>query len=115
MRKRTTLKIVIVLSSATIADAPADIDAAAKSALEAAIADAKKSLEGGDPSAMQSARTALEQANHKFAEAMYAKASAQSAGGAGGDGAGAGGGASDGGSARPGRDDAVDADFEEVK
>jgi molecular chaperone DnaK len=111
---RIQLDQAVYRAEKSIADAPAEIDAAAKSALEAAIADAKKSLEGGDPSAMTSARTALEQANHKFAEAMYAKASAQGAGGAAGaDGAGAGSG--DGGSARPGRDDAVDADFEEVK
>jgi molecular chaperone DnaK len=96
----------------SIADAPAEIDAAAKSALQAAIDDAKKALEGGDPETMTAARTALEQANHKFAEAMYAKAS-QQGGAAGGDGASAG--ASDGGGTKPGREDAVDADFEEVK
>ena len=111
---RIQLDQAVYRAEKSIADAPAEIDAATKSALESAIAEAKKSLEGGDPSAMTSARTALEQANHKFAEAMYAKASAQGAGGgAGADGAGAGSG--DGGAARPGRDDAVDADFEEVK
>ena len=111
---RIQLDQAVYRAEKSIADAPAEIDAAAKSTLQAAIDEAKKSLEGGDPSAMQSVRTALEQANHKFAEAMYAKASAQGAGGAAGaDGAGAGSG--DGGSARPGRDDAVDADFEEVK
>ena len=56
---------------------------------------------------------ALEQAAHKFAEAMYAKASQQQ--GAAGNHDGGGGAGSDAGGAKPGRDDAVDADFEEVK
>ena len=82
--------------------------------MQASIDEAKKALEGGEPGAMQSARTALEQASHKFAEAMYAKASAaQASAGGGPDGAGDGDGAAAG--AKPGRDDAVDADFEEVK
>ncbi|MCC6850051.1 MAG: molecular chaperone DnaK [Deltaproteobacteria bacterium] len=112
---RIQLDQVVYRAEKSIADAPAEVDAAAKIALQSAVDDAKKALEGGEPERMQSARTALEQAAHKFAEAMYAKASQQ---GAAGDGAGADGGASaggDGGQARPGRDDAVDADFEEVK
>ena len=42
--------------------APAELDAAAKSALEAALAEAKKALESGEPGQMQSARTTLAQA-----------------------------------------------------
>ncbi len=112
---RIQLDQTVYRAEKSIADAPADIDAAAKSTLQSAIDEAKKALESGDPGQMTSARTALEQASHKFAEAMYAKASAAQQAGASasathdgpGDGAGAGG--------KPGRDDAVDADFEEVK
>ncbi len=74
--------------------------------------EAKKALEGGDAGKMQEARTTLEQAAHKLAEAMYAKASQQGAGAGNGDADGGGAGAS---SEKPRRDDAVDADFEEVK
>ncbi len=109
---RIQLDQVVYRAEKSIADAPAEVDAAAKIALQSAVDDAKKALEGGEPERMQSARTALEQAAHKFAEAMYAKASQQ---GAAGDGAGADGGASAGGDGGQGRDDAVDADFEEVK
>lgn len=111
---RIQLDQTIYRAEKSIADAPADIDAAVKSALQSAVDEAKKVLEAGDPSAMSSARTTLEQATHKLAEAMYAKASAAQQGGASasagqdGDGTGAAGGGAK-------RDDAVDADFEEVK
>ncbi|MCC6766799.1 MAG: molecular chaperone DnaK [Deltaproteobacteria bacterium] len=108
---RIQLDQVVYRAEKSIADAPADVDAAAKGALQSAVDSAKKALEGGDSGQMQSARTALEQAAHKFAEAMYAKASQQGAAG-GGDGTSAGG---EGAGTQPGRDDAVDADFEEVK
>ncbi|MGH9571331.1 MAG: molecular chaperone DnaK, partial [Candidatus Angelobacter sp.] len=42
-----------------------------KSNVEAALADAKKALEGTDAAAMNSARERLTQASHKLAEAMY--------------------------------------------
>ena len=109
---RIQLDQVIYRAEKSIADAPAETDAAAKGALQAAIDEAKKALEGGQAGLMQQARTVLEQAAHKFAEAMYAKASQQQGTAGGGDGAGPGG---DGAGAKPPGDDAVDADFEEVK
>jgi molecular chaperone DnaK len=51
-------------------------------AVEAAIADCKKALEGGDVTAINRAADALTQASHKVAEAMY-KTGAQGSGGAG--------------------------------
>jgi molecular chaperone DnaK len=56
-------------------------DADAK-AVEAAIADTKKALEGSDVDAINRAATTLTQASHKVAEAMY-KAGAQPGGSAG--------------------------------
>jgi molecular chaperone DnaK len=44
---------------------------------ENAVADAKKTLEGGDKSAMDKARETLTQASHKLAEQMYKSAQAQ--------------------------------------
>ncbi len=115
---RIQLDQVIYRAEKSIADAPADTDPAAKAQLQSAIDGAKQAIESGDVERMRNARTALEQAAHKFAEAIYAKASAQQgsahAGAAGGDGASAGDGAG-GGAEQARRDDAVDADFEEVK
>ena len=85
--------------------------------IEAALEKAKKALEGDETEAMQAATEELTQASHKLAEAMYAKAAkeqaeaqgAQAPPGEGPTGPGAGG-------AQPkGKDDVVDADFEEVK
>ena len=85
-----------------------DLDAEVKSGIEAALEKAKKALEGDDAGAMRAAAEELNQASHKLAEAMYAKASQQQAQqdptqpppGAG--------------EAKP-DDNVVDADFEEVK
>jgi molecular chaperone DnaK len=113
---RIQLDQTIYRAEKSIADAPPETDPAAKATLQAAIDEAKTVLDSGDPAKMQQARTTLEQAAHKLAEAMYAKASQQGAAGGNhdqpGDGGGAGGAAGSQGGAR---DDAVDADFEEVK
>ena len=88
-----------------------DLDAEVKSSIEAALEKAKKALEGDDAAAMRAAAEELNQASHKLAEAMYAKASQQQAQQGQQDptqpppGAG---------EARP-DDNVVDADFEEVK
>jgi molecular chaperone DnaK len=81
--------------------APAD-----KEAAEAAIAEVKEAIEGGDPDVIKEKTTALAQAAMKIGEALYKQS---------------GGGASDGqgpdASDNPGadHDDIVDADFEEVR
>jgi len=114
---RIQLDQLVYRAEKSIADAPAETDAAAKAQLQSAIDDAKKAIESGDVAKMRSERTTLETAAHKFAEAMYSQAAASKAsaqGGAeqGGAGDGAHAGAAD---EHPRRDDAVDADFEEVK
>ena len=55
--------------------------------VESALADAKKALEGTDPSAMNAARERLTQASHKLAEAMYKSSQAQGGTPGAGDGA----------------------------
>jgi molecular chaperone DnaK len=72
-------------------------------AVESAIADCKKALEGGDVAAINRAADALTQASHKVAEAMY-KSGAQ---------AGASGGTTNGSGAKAGEktDDVIDAEY----
>ncbi|HEX6466886.1 MAG TPA: Hsp70 family protein, partial [Terriglobales bacterium] len=65
-----------------------------KSEVEAAVAEAKKALEGSEPAAMNSAREQLTRASHKLAEAMYKQAQPQGGGAAPGAGAAASDGAS---------------------
>jgi molecular chaperone DnaK len=61
-----------------------------KGAVESALADAKKAIEGSDPAVMNSARERLTQASHKLAEVMYkSQAQAGTPGGATGPEAGA--------------------------
>jgi len=75
-------------------------------AVEAAIADCKKALEGGDVTAINRAADALTQASHKVAEAMY-KTGAQGSDGAGTSQNGAGSGAKSG----EKTDDVIDAEY----
>src|SRR2546427_382402 len=78
---RNQLDGLVYQTEKTLAEHGAAVDAAAKSAVEAALADAKKALESQDPAQMRTAADALARASHKLAEAMYAKAS-QARGGA---------------------------------
>jgi molecular chaperone DnaK len=75
-----------------------------RAALEEAIAEAKRALEGEDTQVMDGARQRLEQASHKLAEAMY-RAQTQAAGAA-AQGAGAAG--------RPAGEEVIDAEYVDV-
>src|SRR5438034_11614966 len=92
----------------TLGEHGATLDAATKGNIESALADAKKALESQDVGRIRGAADALARASHKLAEAMYAKAS--QAGKA--DEAPRGDGATPEGK---GKDDVVEAEFEEVK
>jgi molecular chaperone DnaK len=81
-------------------------DADAK-AVEAAIADTKKALEGSDVDAINRAAEALTHASHKVAEAMY-KSGGQPGSGAGGPGGNGGGSGAKGGEKT---DDVIDAEY----
>ena len=117
---RNQLDSLIYTTEKSLTDNGDSLAAEDKSAIETAIADAKKVQEDedADADALNAAAQALSQSAHKLAEAMYAKASTEA-----GDGAaagpdptaGAGDGAPGGGPDRPDDDDVVDADFEEVK
>ncbi|OQY21432.1 MAG: molecular chaperone DnaK [Desulfobacteraceae bacterium 4572_35.2] len=81
------------------------VDDETKTAIESALEELKKVMEGDDVEAINKAVEALSQASHKLAEAMYAEAQAE-AGAAGEEG---------GATEEPAADeDVVDAEFEEV-
>jgi len=88
------------------------IDAAEKGKVEEAIADLKRSLEGGDVQAIKDKTEALKQASYKIAEEMYKNAQAsQGAQGAQG---GPGMGGSAGGQPEDNMKNAQDVDYEVV-
>src|SRR5213594_87650 len=79
---RNQLDGLVYQTEKTVAEHGAALDAGAKSAVDGALADAKKALESQDAGRMRSAADALARASHKLAEAMYAKASQARGGGA---------------------------------
>ena len=89
------------------------LDAAEKTAIEAAIKELEEALKSNDKAQIEAKSTALSTVAQKLGEKMYADMQAQQAAG---DAAGAAGAqASGSGSNKPADDDVVDADFKEVK
>ncbi|WP_298813099.1 molecular chaperone DnaK [uncultured Sphingomonas sp.] len=88
-----------------LADNGDKVDASLKGEIEAAIAEAKTAVEGGDPDQMNEKAQALAQVAMKLGQAIYEKP-AQSEASPGGD--------TDGASAKKDGDDVVDAEFSEV-
>jgi len=112
---RNQLDSLIYQTEKSLQEHGSELDAQTRGTIDQALERAKKELEGQDAAAMRSAFDDLTKASHKLAEVIYAKASRQAgAGGGPQDGAGAAGEA-DGGAEGGRKDDAVDADFEEVK
>ncbi|MDG2303649.1 MAG: molecular chaperone DnaK [Candidatus Binatia bacterium] len=116
---RNQLDSLVYQTEKNLTDNADSLDPEAKGGVETAVAEAKKVLENeaAEPEELSAAAAALTQASHKLAEAMYANT-----GGSDGDGAAPGGDAGsadatsgDAGPGDDGKDDVVDADFEEVK
>lgn len=108
---RNQLDSLIYSTEKSLKDHRDDVEVATASAIDAALEKAKKAMEGEDLDAIKAAMEELTQTSHKLAEAMYAKVAKEQQAGA-KDGAGENGkAASDG----EGKDNVVDADFEEVK
>ncbi len=107
---RNQLDTLVYQTEKNLQEHGGEIDAEAKGQIDSALEAAKKALEGGDADVMKAAFERLTSAQHKLAEAMYAKASQRGAGQA--EGAGDGNGDA---AAGKSKDDVVDADFEEVK
>ena len=84
-----------------LADNGDKVDASLKSEIEAAIAETKAAVEGGDPDAMNEKSQALAQVAMKLGQAIYEQQASEAS-------------ASEGTNAEPAQDDVVDAEFSEV-
>ncbi|MFZ0395856.1 MAG: molecular chaperone DnaK, partial [Terracidiphilus sp.] len=76
---RNSLDSLVYNIEKMLKDSGEKVQAADKTEVEAALAEAKKALEGSDAKQMKSAHEKLTQASHKLAEAMYKASSAQAA------------------------------------
>ncbi len=90
------------------------VDAGERAKVESAVSDLRTALKGDDKNVIEKKTEALAQASASIAQRAYAAEQA-AAGGADAAAAGAGAGAAAGAGGAPGRDDVVDAEFEEVK
>ena len=112
---KNTLDSLIYSTEKSMSELGAKFGDDDKATINAAIAEAKKSLDSADVSTIKAATEALNKASHKLTEELYKKASAGSAE-AGPDGADSGAkGSADSNGAKKSGDDVVDADFEEVR
>src|SRR6516164_8860353 len=92
------------------------VDGAERAKVESAVSDLRTALKGDDRGTIDKKADALAQASASIAQRAYAGADAGAAGASGPGGSGAGAGeAPGGGAAGSGREDVVDAEFEEVK
>lgn len=101
---RNTLEGLINATRKTLEEAGDKADASEKSAIEAALAEAEEAVKGDDKEAMEAAVQKLTEASGPLAQKMYAEQQAGQADGA-----------ADAGETDGASDDAVDAEFEEVK
>ncbi|MBI1319558.1 MAG: molecular chaperone DnaK [Candidatus Hydrogenedens sp.] len=111
--KRNSADALVYSSEKALRENGDKIGAEDKQAIENAIADLKKALEGSDVAAIDAATEKLNTASHKLAEAMYAQAGAAAGGaeGAAGPDGGAGPEFVNPGGSAGGDSDTVDADF----
>jgi molecular chaperone DnaK len=77
---RNQLDSLVYTTEKTYEEHKEKLDAEVKGALESALAEARKALEGDDLEAMKRASETLTQASHKLAEAMYKGAAEATAG-----------------------------------
>ncbi|WP_413663274.1 molecular chaperone DnaK [Microbulbifer sp. CNSA002] len=109
VQTRNTLDGLISATKKTLEEAGDKATAEEKAAIEAAVTEAEEAVKGNDKAAMEAATTKLTEASGPVAQKMYAE-QAQAAGAEGAAGAGA-----QGEQQSSAGDDAVDAEFEEVK
>src|SRR5438874_795109 len=109
---RNHLDSLVYSTEKLLSEHGGSLDAAARSAIDGALADAKKALESQDPARMRSAADALARTSHKRTEAMYARVAKEQAGAKDKDAQPEGG---RGNGQAQNRENVVDADFEEVK
>ena len=107
---RNQLDSLVYQTEKNLKEHGAELAAEAKGNIDEALVQAKKALEGQEADTMRKALETLTTAQHKLAEAMYAKTAHRAEAGAG-----ATGGDGNGEASGKGKEDVVDADFEEVK
>ena len=110
---RNTADGLIHATRKTLADAGDKVDAAEKAKIEAAITALEDAMKAGEITQIEQRTKELTEASSGMAQKMYAEQ--QAAGAGAGAGAGAAGAGATGNNANSGADDAVDAEFEEVK
>ncbi|HTX76689.1 MAG TPA: Hsp70 family protein, partial [Terracidiphilus sp.] len=82
IESRNSLDSLVYNIEKMLKDSGEKVQAADKTEVEAALAEAKKALEGTDTKQMKSAHEKLTQASHKLAEALYKANASQAASGA---------------------------------
>jgi molecular chaperone DnaK len=110
---RNTADGLIHATRKTLADAADKVDDAEKAKIEAAITALEDAMKAGEITQIEQRTKELTEASSGLAQKMYAEQ--QAAGAGAGAGAGAAGAGATGNNANSGADDAVDAEFEEVK
>ncbi len=111
---RNQLDNLIYSTEKSMSELGEKLDSAEKSALDESIAKAKAALEANEIAAIKAAQEELTKASHKLSEEIYKRAAAQQ-NSQNGNAAGAEAQSQTDSSAKSGKDDVVDADFEEVK
>jgi molecular chaperone DnaK len=104
VQARNTLESLVHATRKTLEEAGDKATEEEKSAIESALTNAEEVLKGNDKEAMDEATQKLTEASSSLAQKLYAEEQAKAQAGAG-----------DSGRADSGADDAVDAEFEEVK
>jgi molecular chaperone DnaK len=107
VEEKNKLDTLVYATEKTMSDLADKVPADLKGSVNTAVEDAKKALESGDADKIKSAYSALEKASHKLSEEAYKRSAAAEEGAAGAEASG------DGASA--GKEDVVDADYEEVR
>lgn len=109
---KNQLDSLVYNTEKSLGEVGAKLDSANKAEVERALETAKKALEGNDAATIKSAQDELTKASHKLSEEMYKQAAANQATGQAEGASGQHNGAAN---QAGGKDDVVDADFEEVK
>lgn len=109
VEERNKLDTLVYSTEKTLNELSEKVSPEVKGSVNTALEDAKKALESNDQDAMKNAFSALEKASHKLSEEAYKRAAAA------GEGAAAGESSNGAAGAEAGKDDVVDADYEEVR
>jgi molecular chaperone DnaK len=108
VEERNKLDTLVYSTEKTLNELSDKVSPDVKGAVNTALEDAKKALESNEQEAMKNAFSTLEKASHKLSEEAYKRAAAS-------EGASTGEGSNGATGGDAGKDDVVDADYEEVR